>query len=197
MNRIRTALVAAILSATALSPAARAQPAQDLLRAVREATERLDYATAEERAREALADYSAFSPGELAELHTTLGVLLAARAEDADARTQFAAALSIDPSRTLDPVLVPPRTVALFESVRETAVIGAPAAPAVLRYVVLPDPRAGAALRSAVLPGWGQIHRGDRGRGIAFAAVVGTAAGGAIGAHLAYGAARDRYDLAA
>ncbi|HEX9953422.1 MAG TPA: hypothetical protein VGB53_16750, partial [Rubricoccaceae bacterium] len=56
--------------------------------------------------------------------------------------------------------------------------------------------RAGAALRSAVLPGWGQIHRGDRGRGVAFAVGVGTAAASTLGAHLAYGAARDRYTRA-
>ena len=193
---IRATLLTFVLAAAALGPAARAQPARDLLRAIREATERLDYATAEARAREALARYDAFSPGELAEVHTTLGVLLAARAEDSDARTQFAAALSLDPGRRLDPVLVPPRTVALFESVRATAAPGAPAGPPVLRYVVLPDPRAGAALRSAVLPGWGQIHRGARGRGVAIAVGVGAMAAGALGAHVAYGAARDRYTAA-
>ncbi len=193
MTRLRLIGLVALL--VGLAPVARAQPAADLMRAVREATERLDYTTAEARAREALARYDAFSVGELAELHTTLGVLLAARAEDAEAQAQFAAALSLDPGRTLDPVLVPPRTVEMFERVRASATAAPPGAGA-LRYVVVVDPRPGAALRSAVLPGWGQIHRGDRGRGVAIAAVVGGAAAGALGAHLAYGPASRRYDAA-
>lgn len=180
-----------------------AQPTPDLLQAIREATVRLDYATAEARAREALTHYDALTPDQLVEVHTTLGVLLAARAADVEARQQFAAALSLDPARTLDPVLVSPKTVELFEAVRAEMALGAasPAAPPgagpTVRYIVLADPRPGAALRSAVLPGWGQIHRGDRRRGWAFAAGVGLAASGALAAHVAYAQARQDYGAAA
>jgi hypothetical protein len=172
----RTALLAVALL---LGGAVQAQPVDpaDLVRAVREATERLDYATAEARAREALARYEAFSPDQLVEVHTTLGVVLHARNDDVEARRQFEAALSLDPTHTLDPVLVSPKTVELFETVRADLARSAPgtAAP-VLRYVVVPDLRVGAALRSAALPGWGQFHKGDRARGWAFAVGVGTAA---------------------
>ena len=197
MTALRTAVLAA---AVLIGGSVHAQPANpaELLRAVREATERLDYATAEARAREALARYEAFAPDQLVEIHTTLGVLLAARNDDIEARRQFEAALSLDPAQTLDPVLVPPKTVALFEAVRrDVASAAGSGAPPVLRYVVLPDRRPGAAWRSAVAPGWGQFYKGDRGRGTAFAIGVGVAAVGAAAAQVAYARARERYAASA
>lgn len=188
-----------LTAALVAAGAAQAQPADPagLLRAVREATERLDYATAEARAREVLARYEAFSPDQLVEAHTALGVVVHARGDDVEARRQFEAALSLDPAHALDPVLVSPKTVVLFEAVRADIARAAPVAeaarPPTLRYVVLQDLRAGAALRSAALPGWGQFHKGDRGRGWAFAAGVGAAATATAAAHLAYTQARTRY----
>ncbi|HEX8386840.1 MAG TPA: hypothetical protein VF576_11690 [Rubricoccaceae bacterium] len=197
MTAVRTALLALAL---VVGGSASAQPADPdaLVRAVREATEQLDYAAAEARARAVLARYEAFSPDQLVEVHTTLGIVLHARNDDVEARRQFESALSIDPAHTLDPVLVSPKTVELFEAVRAGLVRAVPAPGAAgtpaLRYVVLPDPRAGAALRSAVLPGWGQFHKGDRARGWAFAVGVGVAAAGTAAVHVAYGQARGRYD---
>ena len=192
-----TALRAALLVLALCGGAVQAQPVDpaDLVRAVREATARLDYATAEARAREVLARYEAFSPDQLVEVHTTLGVVLHARNDDVEARRQFEAALSLDPTHTLDPVLVSPKTVGLFETIRAELAQGAPGttgAP-VLRYVVVPDLRVGAALRSAALPGWGQFHKGDRARGWAFAVGVGTAAVATAAAQVAYARAAARY----
>ena len=191
----------AALLALLVGGAAQAQTVDpaDRLRAVREATGRLDYPAAEALAREVLGQYEAFSPDQLVEVHTVLGVIVHARNDDVEARRQFEAALSLDPAHTLDPVLVSPKTVALFETVRADLARAAPqpgtTAPA-LRYVVLPDLRAGAALRSAVLPGWGQFHKGDRGRGLAFAVGVGAAAAGTVAAHVATVQAQRRYDAA-
>ena len=188
----------AALLALLVGGAAQAQTVDpaDRLRAVREATGRLDYPAAEALAREVLGQYEAFSPDQLVEVHTVLGVIVHARNDDVEARRQFEAALSLDPAHTLDPVLVSPKTVALFEAVRADLARAAPqpdAAPPALRYVVLPDLRAGAALRSAVLPGWGQFHKNDRGRGWAFAVGVGAAAAGTVAAHVATAQARARY----
>ena len=178
-----------------LTPTAHAQAPEDLLRAVREARDRLDYVAAEARAREALAQYGAFSPDELVEVHTALGVVLHARGEEIEARDQFRAALSLDPDLGLDPLLVSPKTLALFDAVRAERAAAPPLSPgaAPVRYVVLRDLRPGAALRSAALPGWGQVYKGERGRGVAYAVGVGAAAAGATGAHLSYRAARRRY----
>jgi tetratricopeptide (TPR) repeat protein len=177
--------------------AAHAQPVDpaDLLRALRESTARLDYDTAEQRAREVLARFDAFSPSQLVEAHTTLGIVLHARNEATEARREFEAALSLDPALRLDSVLVSPKTVELFEEVRATRRAGpseATQAPAV-RYVVLPDRRAGAALRSLAVPGWGQFHKDERRRGWAYAATAGAGALSTVAAHVARARARDRY----
>ncbi len=197
MTRLRLVLLALTLAVPSVVRAQTASPA-DLLQAVRQATAQGDYAAAEARAREALLHYADFAPDQLVEIHTTLGIVLHARNEAVEARRQFEAALSLDPTFVLDPVLVSPRTVELFETLRadraRTEPLGAPS-PAV-RYVVLTDPRPGAALRSALLPGWGQFAKGDRARGIIFAVGVGTSAAASVAAHVAYTQADGRYDAA-
>ncbi len=173
------------------APAAHAQ--SDLVEAVREATARLDYEAAEARAREALARVETLSPDEAVEVHAALGVVLHARGADVEAREQFRAALSLNPALALDPVLVSPRTIALLETLRADAPTAAPGAAPAVRYLVLRDARPGAAWRSAVLPGWGQFHKGHRRRGLAFAVGVGAAAVATGAAHLAYRDARETY----
>ena len=183
--------LAGILALVLLAaPAASAQ--SDLVQAIREATARLDYAAAEARAREALARVETLSPDEAVEAHAALGVVLHARGADVEAREQFRAALSLDPSLALDPVLVSPRTIELLETLRAEAPAAVPGAAAV-RYLVLRDPRPGAAWRSALLPGWGQFHKGHRRRGLAFAVGVGTATVATGAAHLAYRDAHAAY----
>ena len=192
---MRAASTALLLLALAVPAAAQPTDAADLLRAVREATARLDYPAAEARAREALARPEGLAPDDLVEVHAALGVVLHARGAEAEAREQFRVALSLHPRLTLDSVLVSPLTLDLLEEVRAEAAAapGREATPLSIRYVVLPDRRPGAALRSAVLPGWGQLHKGDRARGIAFAAGVGAAAAGTAVAHVAFAQARSRY----
>lgn len=188
--------VLSLLLLLACAAPAGAQPtaAADLLRAMREATARLDYPAAEARAREALARPDGLSPDELVEVHAALGTVLHARGATTEARDQFRAALSLNPSLTLDPVLVSPLTLQLLEDVRaEVSATPTRAPTTTVRYVVLPDRRPGAALRSAVLPGWGQFHKGDRRRGWAFAVGVGAAAAGTVATHFAYRGARARY----
>lgn len=174
-----------------------AQPAGDasgLLGAMRDAYERLDYETAERRAREVLDAYGAFSADQLVEVHTLLGLILYARNEPLEAREQFQAALSLAPSLQLDPLLVSPKTMEFFEGVRtEFEAEGGAARPPVVRYVRVRDPRPAATLRSLVLPGWGQIHKGERVKGWALVGLWGATASGAVTAHVFRAAARTDY----
>lgn len=165
-----------------------AQPdgdASGLLDAMQDAYERLDYATAERRAREALDAYGAFSADQLVEVHTMLGLILYARNEPLEAREQFQAALSLAPSLELDPLLVSPKTLEFFEGIKtEFAVEGGAARPPVVRYVRVRDPRPAATVRSLVLPGWGQLYKGERVKGWALVGLWGATAGGAVTAHV-------------
>ena len=184
-----------LLFAVAAGPLAQTgDGSSDLLRAMEDAVARLDYETAEARAREALARFDALTPDQLVTVHTTLGVLLHARNEPIAARRQFELALSLRPALTLDPVLVSPKTLQFFEEVR--AEMGAPeAGPRTVdvRYVVVPDDRPAAALRSLIAPGWGQFYKGEEGKGWAFALTGGALATGTVAAEVARGRARADY----
>jgi tetratricopeptide (TPR) repeat protein len=175
--------------------AAVAQPdAAGLLRAMQDAYARLDYATAEERAREALAAYDAFSPDQLVRVHTTLGLILYARNEPLEAEGQFAAALSLDPALTLDPVLVSPKTLEFFDAVRARRGADEPEGrEPTVRYVRVPDPRPAATLRSLAVPGWGQLHKGERTKGWVLVGAWGALGGGTVAAHVLRAGARQDY----
>jgi tetratricopeptide (TPR) repeat protein len=165
-----------------------------LLGAMRDAYERLDYGTAERHAREALEAHDALSADQLVEAHTTLGLILYARNEPLEAREQFEAALSLDPALTLDPLLVSPKTLAFFEEVRARfeGEEDAEREP-VIRYVRVYDPRPAATTRSLVLPGWGQLYKGERSKGWALIGLWGTTAAGALTAHVLRSQARSDY----
>jgi hypothetical protein len=183
-----------------LAVASEAQPAlepTELIRAMEDAVARLDYDTAELRAREALARFDALTPDQLVTVHIALGVLLHARNEPVEARRQFEAALSLDPALELDSVLVSPKTLQFFRDIQRTLRPGQgpPASPAI-RYVVLSDPRPDAALRSLLLPGWGQFYKGDRAKGWAFVATGGTLAASTLAATFARSQARAEYTAA-
>ncbi len=184
-----------LVAAMSVEPLAQTGDAPaDLLRSMEDAVARLDYETAEARAREALARFDALTPDQLVTVHTTLGVLLHARNEPIEARRQFELALSLRPALTLDPVLVSPKTLQFFEEVK--AEMEAPeAGPGTIevRYVVLPDDRPAAALRSLVAPGWGQFYKGDEGKGWAFALTGGALAAGTVAAEVVRLRARADY----
>lgn len=187
----------AVLLALLLAASAAAQPGTnpaDLLVAMEAAVARFDYDAAEDRAREALARFDALSPDQLVTVHSTLGILLHAKDEPVEARRQFEAALSIDPALTLDPVLVSPKTVEFFDEVRATmATDGAAGAAPELRYVLVEDRRTGAAFRSLLLPGWGQLYKGDRAKAVAFGLAAGAVTAATAVADLRRAAAREDY----
>ena len=166
----------------------------EILSAMVDAYGRLDYATAEQRAREALNAFESLSADQLVQVHTTLGLIFHARSEPLEARDQFVAALSLAPTLSLDPVLVSPKTMAFFEEIK--AEVGESAAldrEAAIRYVQVYDPRPAATLRSMAVPGWGQLYKGERRKGWALFGTWAALAGGTIAAHAMRGQARQDY----
>lgn len=156
-----------------------------LLDAMRDAYERLDYDTAERRAREALDRFDGLSADQLVEIHTTLALILYGRNEPLEARTQFEAALSLDPTLELDPVLVSPKTLDFFEEVKANASVNAPVVrEPEIRYVRVRDLRPAATLRSLALPGWGQLYKGDSAKGWVLIGLWSTTAAATVTAHV-------------
>ncbi len=111
------------------------------------------------------ADAKKTAPKERAKLHAYVGFCQVVFGLNDKAKESFRQALAADPRMTLDPTLVSPRFMTVFEEVRREAPPPPPRK--------LPGPGA-AALRSALVPGWGQYlsDRKERGAVFAGAAVV-------------------------
>lgn len=145
---------------------------------------------------ELMASDPVLATSRLTEVEVRRNLARALTGDDAiEARRQFEAALSLRPDLALDPVLVSPKTIDFFDEIRAEVAptAGEPVRSATIRYVAVPDPRPTAALRSLAVPGWGQIGKGDRTRGIAFATAWGVGLAGTLGSHLARADARRAY----
>lgn len=164
---------------------------------IQAAYQQLDYKTAKEKALAALADYEAFTPAQLTEIHTLLALVYFSENEPEAARLQFEAALSLTPSLTLDPLLVSPKIRDFFAQVKEGWGQRQPAAderPAVIRYIQVEDRRTAAAIRSFLLPGWGQHYKGETAKGWLFTSLWGAALTGTVVAHLQRRQAQHTYE---
>lgn len=138
-----------------------------LLAQIRTAYQQLDYEQAEERARVALSRYDELSSEQLVEVHTILAVVNYAANETEEARRHFEAALMFDPELGLNPDQFSPKIVAFFNEVKgdmQPPPEPQPVEPEI-RYVTVVDPIPAAAIRSIVLPGWGQLYKGQRTKG--------------------------------
>ena len=156
------------------------------LDAIWEAYQALDYARAEQLAQAALAAYEA--PEDLAQIHVVLGLIAFSQNDQVVATRQFTDALVLDPTVELDPLLASPKTLDFFEGIRTSLTQASrdetfetEAAP---RYVLVRDRRAEAALRSMVVPGWGQIYKGQRTKGRVLVGLWVGAVAGTVTTHI-------------
>lgn len=196
-SRIRQGLFAVAIFVLALATTARSQtPEKQLLRDVENAYKQLNYSEAEKKARAALEDYQRFDADELTELHKILGIIYYSENRVAEAKTHFQSALDLTPDLALDSLLVSPKILRFFNSIKaEWQALGEHLGSdvATVRYVRAQDPRAGAALRSMLLPGWGQVYKGEPGKGHLLMAAWGVGVIGSIAAHVARNNAHDAY----
>jgi hypothetical protein len=133
---------------------------QDRLVAVREAYRRLEFDRADSLARRALEERHRFSPAQLVELHIVVANVAYARGDEEAAARHFRLTLQLRPDLALDPLRYSPKVVEFFDNVRQE-VAGREQLPSIVYQIVEPDPRPAAALRSALVPGWGQSYKGD------------------------------------
>lgn len=185
-----------------LSIAGRAETAHSQsappLDAMWQAYQELDYTTATDSAEVALQHVEAYTPEELAQIHTLLALIAYSRNQLTEARGQFMSALSLHPNLELDPLLVSPKILDFFAEIRaERSRATAEPTAGEVRYVVLEDQRVEAALRSMLVPGWGQLHKGDRRKGIVLIGTWGAALGGVALTYAQRQQARQAYEDAA
>ena len=148
------------------------QTGQSLFEQMVQAFQQIKYDKAEQIAKQITADYESATPFELLEAHKILGIIAFQRDMNREeSQRQFDLALSIDPAIELDSLSLSPKTIEFFRTVKSKFL----AAPGnsetekarAYRYIIQPDPRPAATLRSMALPGWGQLYKNDRRKGYA------------------------------
>ncbi len=111
------------------------------------------------------------------------------------AQEQLRQAVQLTPTLNLDPIDTPPQLLEVFSQIKqeEASAVTEGTSQSELRYLVVQDPRAGAALRSMVVPGWGQLYKGEHTKGVVLAGLWGVTAGGTVVAHISRRRAKDHY----
>ena len=176
-------------------PAAAQQENEIILENIHNAYERLDFSVAEARIEAALGDYNRFTPVELSDIHRIYALIFYARNDLDSARSQLNQALQLSPTMTLDAVETPPQLLEIFLEVKQEydAQITQNAREAQVRYVIVHDPRPAAVMRSMIVPGWGQLYKGEEKKGRLLMGLWSLTAGGAVVAHIGRKRAEDRY----
>ncbi len=152
---------------------------------VRHAYEELDFDLALATADSIIASERGYTPDELVEVHTIAALVHIARNQPSAARPHFVSALSIDPDLELNPANASPQALELFRSVRSDLASGqAFESSSAIRYLRVNDPRPAAAYRSMLIPGWGQLYKGQRTRGYVFMGLWAATAAGTLSAHI-------------
>lgn len=169
----------------------------ELLSEIRRAYEKLNYAEAEIKALSALKEYRRFSPAQLTEVHKILAIVYYSQNKTNEARTQFESAVSLNPDLTLDPMLVSPKILRFFEEVKGQMFgledrLRSNDAPEI-KYILLEDPRPAAAMRSVILPGWGQRYKGENRKGIILTSLWAAGLAGSVAVYVARDNAKDKY----
>jgi tetratricopeptide (TPR) repeat protein len=170
--------------------------AQDnrLVSDIRETYMNMDYSAAEKKAVAALANYQNLKPYELVEIHQILAIIYFSQNRVEEARQAFRNALSLDPDMQLDPVMVSPKIVDFFKDVSSDYFNATEKqTDDKVRYVKVYDPRPTATLRSMLVPGWGQIYKGQKKKGLILMGMWGIGLAGTVVVSLARASAQDRY----
>jgi len=161
------------------------------------AYQQLDYQTAKLLGQKIISDYPAHSLFQLVETHKILGVIAYTEGDLGAAKSQFESAFSIDSNAQLDSVFVSPKIIHFFNEHRlrfrqniRTKPSDATQPP---RYILIRDPRPAAALRSLVLPGWGQLYKQETRKGYRLAGAAGVSMIGTGVLHILQNNAHDAY----
>lgn len=121
---------------------------------------------------ELLANPQGLTANELAFIHKYLGVIYFSMGSPDSSRFHFLSYLNLQPEGQLDPVSFSPKIVDFFEDIKReyTPESVSDNVQSMTKYIFVDDPRPGATWRSAIIPGWGQIYKKQKRRGIVFGA---------------------------
>ena len=170
--------------------------AETRIKAIQGAYDKLEFDEAELLIRSALDDFSQFSPSQLSQVYVLQAYIHFAKNNMNDAESSLLQALQLRPELELDALNTPPRMLDIFTTLKQSQIDANPGTPLTqseVRYLVVQDQRADAAIRSMIVPGWGQYYKGERGKGTVLVGLWVATAGGTAVSHVNRNQARDRY----
>lgn len=189
--RIRHTVAVAWVLCCSILPASVAGQTSSVLADAKGAYENFDFEQARAILVAFIAEPARATTNELAQAHLLLGVIDYTENRTEAARGRFVSALQLQPGIRPDVATVSPKIVEFFDSLILTQ--EASRGEAEIRYVTLVDERPGAALRSMLLPGWGQLHKGDRTKGVVLGSAWVATAGATAFMHASRARAREAY----
>lgn len=144
-----------------------AQEANPTLYQIREAFNNLSFNRTIELSTRAIKDYQYYSVDQLVQIYQYRALAYYNLGSEQEAAEAFRSALSLNPGLELDPVTVSPKIRDFFSKIKTyhaknedgTGNRGES------RYIIRDDIRPQAAWRSMVLPGWGQLYKGQETKG--------------------------------
>ena len=173
------------------------QKSQSSLQQMIKAFQQLDYETAKKIGKQIATDFESYTPIELFEAHKILGIIAYQEGNLKESNSQFDQALSIDRTAELDSVYVSPKIIQFFNELKSTyssrRKSGEFDKAIQYRYLVQPDPRPAATLRSMILPGWGQLYKNDKRKGYVLVGSTAIAALSTVLFHFMQKNAHDEY----
>lgn len=173
-------------------PGLAQQTNEEVIEDIKSAYENLDFPVAEARIESALASFEKFTPNELSEIYRIAALIRFADNDQDGARRQLALALQVNPELKLSTRENPPAIITLYEALLEER-SAQTAPPTEIRYLVVQDPRPAAVVRSMLVPGWGQLYKKQKKKGIILVSAWGVTSAGTLLAHIKRRQAEDDY----
>ncbi|MBL7074560.1 hypothetical protein ISS37_04895 [candidate division KSB1 bacterium] len=153
---------------------------------------RLNYQRAENLCWEALRSGVDFDHHQLATIHKYLALALISQGKIEPGKREFRELLSYQPDYELDSLYVSPKIIDIFDEVKAQVALERLAHPP----KPSPDPRLMGALRSIIMPGWGQWYKGEHLKGGVLMGLGTVTLGGVLWSHVQYQRTRDLYQNA-
>ena len=163
--------------------------ADDPVKPIRDYFESGDFNQAEFLALKALQHPDNLTSSQVIEVRKLLAFCYVALDDTTSAIGEFIRVLDANPKLTLAPLYISPKIIAVFEEAKRQYRLKPPT-----KEILTPESvRLNAALHSLIIPGWGQIKKGQHSRGYFFMTTQGIALGSWIGLMVLTDNAHDDY----
>lgn len=112
---------------------------------------------------QAIENDTLYSVDELVEIYKLRGFTFFHLGKEKEAEKAFNTVLTLHPNLELDPVTVSPKIIDFFNGLKqENTTTISNTINLENKYILVEDPRPSSALRSLILPGWGQYYKGEK-----------------------------------